>query len=225
MQGLKYLTAITKRAYSEAYVDFFKKYDATLILSKLCFGTANEKTLSYLGLEKTEMVMFETIVTDKDVPDIMQGLSNELRIDDQGNGIALLIPLDSIGGQSAKQSLIGDKSIEKKENDMSDNECKYVLIVTIVDKGNTDTVMECAKEAGAGGGTVIKAKGTGASYAKFFGLNISEEKEMVYIVAKKENRDSIMLAIMNHAGSETAAHGITFALPVCSVAGIKSFKD
>lgn len=224
MQGLKYLTAITKRAYSEAYVDFFKKYDATLVMSKLCFGTANEKTLSYLGLEKTEMVMFETIVTDNDAPLVMQGLANELRIDEQGNGIALLMPVDSLGGQSAKQSLIGEKSIEKKENDMS-NECKYVLIVTIVDKGNTDTVMDCAKEAGAGGGTVIKAKGTGASYAKFFGLNISEEKEMVYIVAKKERRDAIMLAIMNHAGSDTPAHGITFALPVSSVAGIKAFND
>lgn len=223
MQGLKYLIAITKRAYSEEYTQFFKDNGSQVVLSKLCYGTANEKTLNYLGLEKTEMIMFETVVSDEKVENILKGLSADMRIDEQGNGIALLLPIDALGGQSAKEYLVGDKIIEKKENEMNEN--KFVLIVTIVDKGNTDLVMDSARNAGAGGGTVIRAKGTGASYAKFFGLSISEEKEMVYIVAKKENRDDIMLAIMNNAGNDTSAHGITFALPVSDVVGIKSFKD
>ena len=63
-----------------------------------------------------------------------------------------------------------------------DKESKSVLIIVIVNKGNTDVVMDAARSVGAGGGTVARAKGTGAEMAKFFGVSISEEKEMVYIV-------------------------------------------
>ena len=46
---------------------------------------------------------------------------------------------------------------------------------------------------------------------------------MVYIVAKRKDRDNIMHAIMEKAGSNTDAHGVLFSLPVDKVVGIKSF--
>ena len=104
-------------------------------------------------------------------------------------------------------------------------EYNSVLIVTVVDKGNTETVMNAARSVGASGGTVVRAKGTGAEIAKFFGVSISEEKEMVYIVAKREMRDDIMHAIMENAGTSTEAHGIVFSLPVDKVVGIRSFEE
>ena len=84
-------------------------------------------------------------------------------------------------------------------------ESKSVLIITVVDKGNVDLVMDAARSAGASGGTVVKAKGTGAEMAKFFGVSISEEKEMVYIIAPRTDRDAIMQAIMEKAGAKTEA--------------------
>ena len=45
---------------------------------------------------------------------------------------------------------------------------------------------------------------------------------MVYIVARKEDRDGIMHAIMDKAGAKTDARGAVFALPVDSVAGVQS---
>ena len=108
---------------------------------------------------------------------------------------------------------------------MISSESKIVLIITIVDKGNTDMVMDAARSVGAKGGTVVRAKGTGAEIAKFFGVSISEEKEMVYIVAKRDNRDSIMKAIMEKAGVNTDAHGIIFSLPVDNVVGLKAFES
>ena len=60
--------------------------------------------------------------------------------------------------------------------------------------------------------------------AKFFGVSISEEKEMVYIVANREKRDDIMRAIMEKAGSNTEAHGVIFSLPVDGVVGLKDFE-
>ena len=102
---------------------------------------------------------------------------------------------------------------------------KYVLLTVIADKGNVDVVMDAARAAGAGGGTVLSAKGTGAEIAKFFGVAISEEKEMIYIITRREDRDVIMKAVMEKAGRDTKAHGVVFSLPVESVIGIKSFED
>ena len=48
---------------------------------------------------------------------------------------------------------------------------------------------------------------------------------MIYIVAKRIDRDGIMHAIMEKAGSATDAHGVVFSLPVDSVVGIKHFEE
>ena len=90
---------------------------------------------------------------------------------------------------------------------------------------NTELVMEAARGAGANGGTVVRAKGTGAEIAKFFGVSISEEKEMVYIVSSRKGRDDIMKAIMEKAGGKTEAHGVVFSLPVDGVIGIREFES
>ena len=224
MLGLKYLIAITKREYAEQYLEFFNRQGVKGILSKLCNGTATDTILDYFSLEKTEKVMFETLVKEEQLGEIVKGLLHEMNINAVGNGIALFISIDGLGGVSSLKYFTGDESVEKKENVM-DKDTKSVLIVTVVDKGNTDVVMDSARSAGASGGTVVKAKGTGAEIAKFFGVAISDEKEMVYIVAKRENRDAIMHAIMEKAGSNTDAHGVIFSLPVEGVIGIKGFEE
>ena len=111
-----------------------------------------------------------------------------------------------------------------EDDDMS--EVKYTLIVTVVNKGFTDTVMDAARAVDARGGTIVKARGTGAGFEdKFFGVSITEEKEMVYIVAKQEKRDEIMRAIMEKAGFATEARGAVFSLPVDSVTGMQSLTE
>lgn len=224
MLGLKYLIAITKREYAEQYLEFFNRQGVKGVLSKLCKGTATDNILDYFSLEKTEKVMFETVVKDEQIGELVKGLMLEMNINSVGNGIALFIPLDGLGGVSSLKYFTGQTSVEKKENVM-EKETKSVLIVAVVDKGNTNLVMDSARSAGANGGTVVKAKGTGAEIAKFFGVSISEEKEMIYIVAQREKRDDIMRAIIEKAGSNTDAHGVVFTLPVDGVVGIKAFEQ
>ena len=168
--------------------------------------------------------MFETIVKEEQIGELVKGMMIEMNISAAGNGIAMFLPLDSVGGMSSLKYFAGEVEIEKKE-ESNKMESKSVLIITVVDKGNTDMVMDAARSAGAGGGTVIKAKGTGAELAKFFGVSISEEKEMIYVVASRENRDAIMRAVMEKAGRNTDAHGVIFTLPVDSVVGIKAFEE
>lgn len=225
MLALKYLTVITKREYTEQYLEFFHEKGLSKVFSTLCNGTAGDSVLDVLGIEKTEMVMLKTFIPDELTEEIKDGLLGRMDINSAGNGIAIFIPVDGIGGESSLKQLVGERQVTRKENDIMSEQTKAVLIITIVDKGYNETVMDAAREAGAGGGTVVKAKGTGAEMAKFFGVSISEEKEMVYIVASRENRDAIMKAVMEKAGAKTEAHGIVFALPADSVLGIRGIGD
>lgn len=226
MQNVKYFIAITQREYAEQYLDFLREVGNAAVFVKLTNGTATDNTLNYLGLEKTEKIMIEGLVREEKVEEIKTGLKTKLDIEYAGNGIAMFLPVDGIGGSSAKNYLIGEAPLTKSEKETNMEErSKLVLIITVTDKGNTDVVMDAARGAGASGGTVVKAKGTGSQIAKFFGVSITEEKEMVYIVAKREIRDDIMRAVMEKAGWDTDAHGVVFSLPVDGVVGIRSLED
>ncbi|MBE7062032.1 MAG: P-II family nitrogen regulator [Clostridiales bacterium] len=223
MLALKHMMVITKREFSEQYLEFFHRHQVNGVISTLCNGTATDSTLDALSLEKTEKLMFETMVREQDMDGVISGLIKEMKIDGAGNGIALFLPVDGVGSSSLKY-FIGEREVQKKEEQVM-VESKSILIITIVDKGNTELVMDAARAAGAGGGTVMRAKGTGAEIAKFFGVSISEEKEMVYIVASRKGRDDIMRAIMEKAGRNTEAHGVVFSLPVDKVIGIREFEQ
>ena len=225
MNGIKFFLAITRREYTEQYLDFFKDKGVERLFTELCLGTIGDSTLSLLGLESNKRIMLKGFVKEENLAEIKNGLSEQMKIDVPGNGIFVVVPVDSIGGITAYKQLVGEQPSPIKKEINMENQEKLTLIITIVDKGNNELVMESAREAGATGGTVVKANGTGAQIAKFFGVSISEEKEMVYIVAPKEKRDGIMKAVMEKAGSNTDAHGIVFSLPVESVLGIKSLES
>ena len=102
----------------------------------------------------------------------------------------------------------------------------HELIVVIAEQGYTELIMNAARTAGAYGGTIIHAKGTGQAAAeKFLGVSISNEKEILFIVTKTEQKNSIMQAIMKDAGLDSKAKSITFSLPVTDTAGLRLVED
>ena len=98
----------------------------------------------------------------------------------------------------------------------TDNE----LIVCIINDGFSDVVMTAAKSAGARGGTIFHGKGTGnKDMEKFFGISITPEKEVVFILTSAEQKDEIVTAIYKEAGLDTRGQGIIFTLPVDDFVG------
>ena len=98
---------------------------------------------------------------------------------------------------------------------------EYDLIVTIVNRGNADIVIEASKKAGAQGGTVFYGRGTGINEVEtFFGISIQPEKEVVFTLIKHDLTKSVIHSIIEKAGLSTPGKGISFALPVDDVAGI-----
>ena len=99
---------------------------------------------------------------------------------------------------------------------------KYELIVVIANEGFSDVVMNAARDNGARGGTITHARGTGTKeYEKKYGVVITPQKEMIYILVNSLIRDQVMSAINKVAGNDTNAQGIVFSLPVSNVSGLK----
>ena len=105
---------------------------------------------------------------------------------------------------------------------MSEKKQDYELIVIITNKAYVETVMDAAYAAGAGGGTVIHARGTGSEQAeKFFGVSLASEKEMIFIVLKDAVKEAVMKAVNATAGMQTPAKSLIFSMPVTDVAGLR----
>ena len=89
------------------------------------------------------------------------------------------------------------------------------LIITIVNQGYCEDLMTYAREAGAKGGTIVNARGTGTEeHAKFFGISLAPEKEMLLIVASNEDAPSIVSAIKNQPFISERGAGIVFTLNI-----------
>ncbi|MDR2517355.1 MAG: hypothetical protein LBC88_08260 [Spirochaetaceae bacterium] len=99
------------------------------------------------------------------------------------------------------------------------NEIKHDLIVAVVNQGYSNELITAARGAGAYGGTVISARGmTHDGPVKFFGLSLQEDKEIILILAEKEQKLPVMQKVSLDFGISTQAEGIVFSLPVDALA-------
>jgi len=217
MKDLNLMLTIAKRADKKEFTSFFKKYDVKTVYSLDADGTTNSKTLSLLGIERTEKTVFLSVVSGLLAKKLMKGLARDLYIDLPDRGIAVACPLVSVGGTATLSALTSGTINEKDENDMN---TERELIVVITNRNTTDLVMDAAREGGARGGTVLHAKGTAdKSNTTFFGVSLAEEKEVILIVTKGDDRNNIMRSIMQKAGANTPAGALAFTLPISYVAG------
>lgn len=221
MSDVYIMTTIIDRKNSKKYIDLYKKDKLEVMYITLGEGTARGDILDYLGLEASEKMVIFNFVQQHDWMLTKKNLQRKLQIDAPGEGIAFLVPLSSIGGKRTLQFLLDRQELpESEESTLKDT--TYELIVAIADQGNLEMVMDAARGAGAYGGTVIHAKGTGMEYAeKYLGVTIAAEKAMIFIVTKKDQKNNIMKAIMEQAGMQSPAKTIVFSLPVTDTAGLR----
>ena len=105
-------------------------------------------------------------------------------------------------------------------------ETKHELLVVIANQGYSDLIMKAARSANANGGTIIHAKGIGMELAeKFLGVSLASEKEIIFLVTKKEEKNKVMKAVMQNAGMESKAKSIVFSLPVTDTAGLRLIEE
>ena len=225
MGKLYLMVTIVDRKIGRKYRELYMENEQHVMFASLGQGTASSEVLDYLGLEEAEKIVLFSVHEEEEWLFIKKQLQQKLKIAAPGGGIAFIVPLSSIGGKKVLQFLLEGKDYQKEEESTL-KDTVHELIVVIANQGNIDLVMNAAREAGAYGGTAIHARGTGMEIAeKFMGVSIAADKEMIFIVTKKEQKNSIMSAIMEKAGMESRAKSIVFSLPVTDTAGLRLIED
>ena len=223
MSSLFLMITITERRTTDAFLQLYEQHGVNVSLRTVGSGTAVRQTLAALGLEKTEKAVLLAIVTADTWQKVQRDLRRKMHIDVPGTGIAFTVPLSSIGGKRALMFLTEHQTLQwEEESTLKDT--RYELLLVIANQGHTGSIMDAARAAGAGGGTVIHAKGTGMEgAAQFLGVELVNEKELVLIVSRTAQKNTIMKAIMDGAGPKAGA--IVFSLPVTDTAGLRLLEE
>ena len=173
-------------------------------------GTAVRSMLELLGIDSSEKRIVAAIATQEKTKQLIREEKRNLYIGVPGHGIIVAVPVKSVGGGKIMALLNGGQQPEGVQPDVN---YSYELIVVICNAGRTDMVMNAAREAGA------------VAAEKFYKVSIAQEKEVILIVSRAEQKAEIMKTILKKAGQNTEARAIVFSLPVTEVAGFGMFED
>ena len=185
-------------------------------------GTASRSMLDFFGLNETEKFISMSLIPSYMEENIFGKLDGYMKLKEVGNGIAFSVPL------SSSSKYVSDAFVKKEGEKMENKkieERKYHLLVTIVNEGFSDKVMNAAKKCGANGGTLIKGRELGGKNSfKFFNMTMEPEKDIILIVCKDNEKNKIMETVLEKVGLKTEGQGMCFSLPIDSTLGLSDEK-
>ncbi len=169
-------------------------------------GTASNGVLQLLGLGDTSKDIVYIVLEEEKCQGVMKAI---IAASETKKHFGVLFTLEA--GSFVKA---GNNEL-KKEAEVKGGEkmakATYQMINVIVNKGYAEDAMEAARKAGAGGGTIISARGTAKEGdAAFFGMKIVPEKDMLIILVPSEKKDDIVSAITALPCFAQAGSGIIF---------------
>lgn len=176
-------------------------------------GTVNSRVLEFLGITDTRKEIVTMIVEDELASDAIAGISRDMAFDKPNHGIAFM---------HSVAEFIGSKNTGEKKAERSEEwNIMYNAIYVVVDKGRAEDVIEAANKAGARGGTIVNARGSGIHETqKLFSVEIEPEKEEVFIVVKSDLKEGIVEAIRRELKIDEPGNGIMFILDVNEAYGL-----
>ena len=209
---LYYVLSFLDRDKQNLQEKIYKSLGLPVSMTMLGKGTATREHLSMHGLTRTEKAVISTVADRQSLKQLMPG-----------NGMMAAIPIKSVGGAQTLAMLTNNQPANSDKPAMKFD---YELIYVIYNEGHSDEVMDAARPAGATGGTILSAKGTGlVSTEKFRGLSLASEREIILIVARSSAKANIMRAIITETGPSTPAGAICFSLPISQIAGIRRLDE
>ena len=216
---LYYTIAVLDRDKSREMGSLFQEAGLPTSMTLFGRGTATREHLILSGVQARDKAILCAVSDAAQARQLFKLARRRMQIVIPGNGIIMNSPLKSVAG-GRTLAFLTDSAVKEGRPNMN---FQHELIIVIMNEGYSDFVMDAARSAGAGGGTVLHAKGTaGGRDQGFFGVTLAEEKDMVYIVAYADQKAAIMRAISEKAGPGTKAGAICFSLPISSVIGLRA---
>ncbi len=209
----KLLLSVVKEGLGEPLVDAIKAVGvrgSTILLAKEFADSAVIRALG-IGDNRKEVVL--TLLPEELVDQVFEVLTYFKRKRRFPCGKAVLIDVNNIihhNDVNAQFEVAEEVSERRKTMDSP-----HTLITCIVNKGNADEVMEAARKAGATGGTVLAARGTGKEEdQKFFGIQLVPEKDMLLILVGSGLTGQVLEAIREVPSLSQPGSGIAFCTDV-----------
>ena len=211
----KLITCIVPHNSGELITNAAKQAGAgggTIIMGR---GTASNSVLQLLGLGDTSKDITMNIVDDSLAPQVCKSIEETCADKKSHFGVLFTINVSDFAkaGSTEKTNGKADADLptisEEKSGDQ--NMEKYEAINIIVNKGYAEDAMAAARKAGAGGGTIIGARGTAKEGdSTFFGVEIVPEKEMLMILVPQDKKEAVVNAVSSLSCFEKAGSGIIF---------------
>lgn len=173
----------------------------TIIMGR---GTAQNGLIQLLGLGDTSKDIVYILVDAAKSAEVVKSIQKACSSKKAHFGVLFTVAVnDFIKSGTAERIKEGVGTMENIND--------YEMINVIVNKGYAEDAMDAARKAGAGGGTIIGARGTAKEGdSKFFGVEIVPEKEMLMILVPAEKKESIVNAISSLSCFAKAGSGIVF---------------
>jgi nitrogen regulatory protein PII len=98
---------------------------------------------------------------------------------------------------------------------------KFSVLVAILAEDLEEQAIDVAKRAGAGGVTILDARGIGAKEKKtFFGLTYEGSQSVLLMVLEKKLSLTILKDISRELDLKNTTRGVVFTIPLEHIAGI-----
>lgn len=178
------------------------------------FGiTKASKILEFLELYNIKKEIVVMINESKLNQHILNELNDKFKLKKPNHGIAFSIPISALYGTKKYKN----QAIKKGNKTMSSQ-----AIFTIVDRGKAEEVINAAKLAGAKGGTIINARGSGIHETeKIFNIDISPEKEVILIISDERITYDITQKISESLEMDKPGNGIIFVQEISKTYGLR----
>ena len=180
--------------------DIIKNFEISGVVKHKAKGTSKGTFWEFFNIKREDKTIY-FLNTTSSVAKKIRSAINDNENNNKKQNLGIMFNLNC-----------GRNMIMKNENSM---------IVTVVDYGYSSVVMKIARENGATGGTIFDAKGTGANFSTFLGIDINSEKEIILNVVDSKIEKKIVREIKKHFQEENVT-GISFSMPINNFVGINN---
>lgn len=187
-------------------------------------GMATSEVMDMLGLDGIDKRIMMSMMPKVCADDTLKKMKKKLHLGMPNTGIAFTLTLSGSSGHVVQlMEAVREETgkMTEERNEVGVKEYQYSMIMAIVNQGYSEEVMDAARPAGASGGTVFHSRRAGNEESlKFWKIHVQQEREVVLILAQKEDKLAIMQAIGQKCGMQSPAQGVVMSLPVDEIAGL-----
>ena len=217
MEGIHVIVSIVERGRGTAIQKLYKKHAVFLHTQCPGKGTATSEIMDILGLGSSEKDVVLSYAESGTARRLLALLDNELRGTTGATGIVFTLPLSGMNNLAA--AAIDYYAQQNKKGNGGEppmeNQSKNSLILVTCVRGSADQIMVTAREQGARGGTVIKARWSGMEeLERGYDLELTAERDIVAIVVPNDKREAIMEAVNAAHGLRTPEQAMTCSAPI-----------